>query len=168
MLSNTATDKMGPRVMTPLCTTGWLIMALFWSSCWIMPLQWVISFLPRSLRTPWFILALYDTHTQNPISSLFISAMIYSPSLFLSYLYIFLLSHFPSLFRFASLHPRGLNSVNGRQCESFSPWSRTLFIDQTSVAIYTQLQSGWERGQKLLQVSGEALALMVTRIFSLY
>lgn len=63
MLSNTATDKMGPRVMTPLCTTGWLIMALFWSPCWIMPLQWVISFPPRSLRTPWFILALYHTQT---------------------------------------------------------------------------------------------------------
>ncbi len=55
--------KPGARIMTPLCTTGWLIMALFWSSCWIMPPEWVISSLPWSRLTPWFILALPNTHT---------------------------------------------------------------------------------------------------------
>lgn len=128
-------------------------MALFWSSCWIMP-PWtghpfppLIS--PHSLNYP-SSPSHTHTHKINPHPLFHVphksTLPPVSPSYISASLHLILLTN-------ASSQPWEVNFVNGQQHASLSPWSWTLSTDQTSLAIYKHNPKyGWERGQKVLQV----------------
>lgn len=156
---------MGARIMTPLCTTGWLIMALFlglllnhapWMGHLFPPL---IS--PSSLIYPH---SLSNTHTHSlshplllPAHTVLLSSHSFSRLLLSS-------SPSSSLLTNASLHPWEVNFVNGQQRESLSPRGRALSVHQTSGYLWTQPKYGWERGHEVFGQSwGAALGWMHTR-----
>lgn len=136
---------MGARIMTPRCTTDWLIMVLFRSSCWIMP-PWMGHLFPPLICPHSLIysrLTHRDTHIKKRKNTLPHSFPVCSkPPSFLFSLNISILP--------LSFPPCISSSVGSSFCEWTALWvikpleGSTLHIP-ASWAIYKHNQKKWMR-----------------------